>query len=39
MGVILTRGHGPLGMFGGRSWESLVRVRREDRWVEVSVWE
>lgn len=37
MGVILTRVHGPLGIFGGIGGESGVGVLRWVRWVEVSV--
>ena len=39
MGVILTRGEGPLGVFGGIVRDSGERVRRVLRWVGVSVGE
>jgi hypothetical protein len=37
--MILTREQGPLGVFDGRSWASLGRVRSDERWEVVSVWE
>ena len=39
MGVILTRGLGPFGLFGGRSLVSWGRARRTVRCEEVRVGE